>query len=91
MLTGKTEGGVIIDAIPSCQFEGSPANSPTNWDCGETALYRVVVLDGETLYACEEHVEKLWDRDEAQARGATTACVTKAEKKEQATEGHDPQ
>lgn len=80
MLTGTLKSGAKIEAIPSCQCEASPANSPTNWDCGETAVYRVVFKDGGVLHACEEHVEKLWDRDEVTGGGTTAGCATKAEK-----------
>jgi hypothetical protein len=40
-LTGTLKNGARVERIPTCECEGSPANSPTQWDCGEPAIYRV--------------------------------------------------
>jgi hypothetical protein len=65
MLTGRLKKiGARVEAIPSCEFEGSPANSPTEWACREPAVYRVLFDGGDVLHACEAHVEQLWDRED---------------------------
>lgn len=67
-LVGTLKSGARVEQIPCCEFEGSPANSPTDWSCGEPALYRVTFEDGEVIHACEYHAQGLWnhDHDEAQ-------------------------
>jgi hypothetical protein len=64
-LVGTLNCGGRVERIKTCEAEGSPANSPNQWDCGEPAIYRVTFKDGGVLHVCEEHCEQMWERDEA--------------------------